>query len=86
MSITEQIKAAKEQIKLLQSQVTGKSFDDKLTVKIGEKGTLNFYGLGKFPVCLYMSQLVRLNKLVNSPDFQKFIQDNAEKIAVKKAE
>jgi hypothetical protein len=90
MTITEQIKAAQAQLKALQSQVKSNSFKMKdgktLTVKIGEKGTLNIYGLGKFPVCLYLSQALKLQELLSSPELELFVNENADKIAVRKAE
>lgn len=86
-SIQAQIKQAKEQLKALQDKVISYLDKDlKLTTKIGEKGTINIYGLGKFPVCLYMSQAVKIQKLLNSPEFKKFIVDNQDKLAIKKEE
>lgn len=60
--------------------------DSKLSVQIGAKGTINIYGLGRYPVCLYMSQAVKLQKLLNDPEFQKFIVDNQAQLATKKEE
>lgn len=56
---------------------------DTLTVKIGDKGTINVYGLGRFPVCLYKSQLDKLIPLITSEAFKQFLVDNSDKIAVK---
>jgi hypothetical protein len=86
MTIQEQIKLAKAQLQALQSQVVSKTFSNKITVKIGEKGTVNVYGLGKFPVCLYLSQLQKLQTTINSPDFSQFLMENMDKIAQKKEE
>jgi hypothetical protein len=52
-------------------------------VQIGAAGTINFYGLGKRPVCLYLSQLIALKEMINNPELSKFIQDNMSKVAVK---
>lgn len=52
-------------------------------VEIGAKGTINIYGLGRFPVCLYLSQLVNLKEIVNSPEFSEFLSGNMDKVAVK---
>lgn len=84
MTLAEQIKATNEQLKALKAQYTSKTFANKLTVRIGDKGTLNIYGLAKFPICLYLSQLVRVKELLNNPEFEAFVQENQEKIAVKK--
>ena len=83
MTIQEQIKKAKEELANLQSKVTQMRFKDKLTVKIGEKGTLNVYGLGRFPVCLYSTQASRLSELLASPEFSQFVAENKDKLAVK---
>jgi hypothetical protein len=83
MSIQEQIKQAKAQLEALQSQVVSKTLSNKVTVKIGEKGTVNIYGLGRFPVCLYLSQLQKLQGAINSSEFQEFINNNSDKLARK---
>jgi hypothetical protein len=86
MTIAEQIKAAKEQLKSLQAQETKGKFGN-LTVKIGDKGSINVYGLNKkFPVCLYLSQLMRYEQLISSPEFKQFIVENMDKLAVKTEE
>ena len=86
MTIQEQIKQAKAQLQALQSQVVSKTLPNKVTVKIGEKGTVNIYGLGRFPVCLYLSQLQKLQSTINTPEFSQFLIDNMDKIAQKKEE
>lgn len=82
-SIREEMKALKEKMADLQAKIISKTFADKLTVKIGEKGNLVVYGLGRFPVSLYASQAIRLGKLLNSPEFQEFVQQNQENLAKK---
>ena len=82
MTLQEEIKQAKQQLADLKAKVTSIKVD-KLTVKIGDKGTLNVYGLGKFPVCLYLSQAQRLDALFASADFKQFLIENKEKLAVK---
>ena len=84
MTIQEQIKLAKAKLEALQSQVVSKTLPNKVTVKIGEKGTINIYGLGRFPVCLYLSQLQKLQVTLNNPEFSQFLIDNMDKIAQKK--
>lgn len=82
-SIREEIKALESKMKDLKAKIISKTFPDKLTVKIGEKGNLVVYGLGRFPVSLYASQAARLGKLLNSTEFQEFVQQNAESLAKK---
>jgi hypothetical protein len=38
----------------------------KLTLKIGEKGALSVYGMGRFPVTLYKSQWLKLIEAIDS--------------------
>lgn len=92
MSVQEQIKALKEQRKMLDEQtaklregIAQVKFEGNKRVEIGGKGTLNFYGLGRFPTCLYPSQLVSLKKIINSSEFTDFISANADKLAKKEA-
>ena len=48
----------------------------KLSLKIGEKGGLSVYGLGRFPVSLYKSQWLRL--LDFGTQILEFIQAHPE--------
>lgn len=84
-AIFEEMKALKQKMADLQSKIISKTFADKLTVKIGDKGNLIIYGLGKFPVSLYASQAIRLEKLLSSPEFKEFVIQNGDSLA-KKAE
>lgn len=52
-----------------------------LTMKIGEKGGLSVYGLGRFPVTLYKEQWIKL--LAMKEDILAFIDANAEKLKSK---
>ena len=45
-----------------------------LEFRVGEKGGVSVYGLGRFPVTLYYEQWVRL--LDASSDLRKFLDDN----------
>ena len=46
----------------------------KLTLKVGEKGALSVYGMGRFPVTLYKSQWSRLLEAV--PEITAFLKAN----------
>lgn len=83
VSIKEEMKALKQKIEDLKSKIISKTFADKVTVKIGEKGNLVFYGLQRFPISLYASQAIRLNKVLNSPEFKEFMIANGEVLAKK---
>jgi hypothetical protein len=50
-------------------------------MKIGTKGALSIYGLGRFPVTLYKSQWEKL--IAKVPEIEEFIKANSDKLAVK---
>lgn len=58
-----------------------KASQGRLSMKIGEKGALSVYGLGRFPVTLYRSQWERLIEAI--PNVQAFISAHAADLAVK---
>jgi len=45
-----------------------------LEFRVGEKGGVSVYGLGRFPVTLYYEQWIRL--LETSPQLRKFLEEN----------
>jgi hypothetical protein len=45
-----------------------------LEFRVGEKGGVSVYGLGRFPVTLYYEQWIRLLEAV--PDLRKFLEAN----------
>ena len=45
-----------------------------LEFRVGEKGGVSVYGLGRFPVTLYYEQWIRL--LEASSDLRKFLEEN----------
>lgn len=55
----------------------------KITCKVGEKGGLSVYGLGRFPVSLYRSQWERLLAPDTVAQINAFIAANASLLAVK---
>lgn len=52
-----------------------------ISFKVTEKGGVSAYGLGRFPVTLYLSQWERLAKAM--PDLEAFLVENASKLATK---
>lgn len=55
----------------------------KITLKVGEKGGLSVYGLGRFPVSLYRSQWERLLAPDTVAQINAFIETNAALLTVK---
>ena len=54
-----------------------------LSFKVGEKGGISVYGLGRFPVTLYYEQWLRL--LDAAPTLRKFMEENKGKLKLKPA-
>ena len=57
----------------LERQVAGRR-SGELELKVGEKGGVSVYGLGRFPVTLYYEQWIRL--LDNSEKLRAFLEEN----------
>ena len=77
-----QIQELQKQIEALKATIPQSKVGD-LTVKIGDKGTVNIYGLGRFPVCLYATQVNKLTELFNSPSFKEFLASHVDKLSFK---
>lgn len=52
-----------------------------ITFKVGEKGGVSVYGLGRFPVTLYYEQWIRLILVVEK--LQAFLEENKGKLKLK---
>ena len=52
--------------------------------RVGEKGGVSVYGLGRFPVTLYYEQWVRL--LGASDELRAFLEENKSKLKLKTAD
>jgi hypothetical protein len=55
-----------------------------LTLKVTEKGGISVYGLGRFPVTLYATQMLRLLKV--AAEIQAFIETNKSSLVWVKGE
>jgi hypothetical protein len=53
----------------------------ELQFKVGEKGGVSVYGLGRFPVTLYYEQWMRL--LDASEGLRSFLEENKSKLKLK---
>ena len=63
----------KAQLAQLQKQ-SGSKRSGTLDFRVGEKGGVSVYGLGRFPVTLYYEQWIRL--LDVSKDLRDFLEEN----------
>jgi hypothetical protein len=64
----------------LEKQVGSKK-TGRLEFRVGEKGGVSVYGLGRFPVTLYYEQWQRL--LGAADDLQAFLEENKSKLKLK---
>ncbi len=55
-----------------------------LEFRVGEKGGVSVYGLGRFPVTLYYEQWVRL--LDVGENLRQFLEDNKDRLKLKPKE
>ena len=71
----------KAKLSQLEKEVEVKKRSGDLIFKVGEKGGVSVYGLGRFPVTLYYEQWTRL--LDAAPDLKAFIEENKGKLKMK---
>jgi hypothetical protein len=60
---------------------TGGRVRGSLEFRVGEKGGVSVYGLGRFPVTLYYEQWIRL--LDASDGLRKFLEENKSRLKLK---
>lgn len=73
--------ALKAQLAAMQAALAAASKTKALSLKVSDKGALSIYGLGRFPVTLYRTQIERL--LDHEPTIRAFISANASLLATK---
>jgi hypothetical protein len=71
------------QIEELKKQA-GSRKKGSLEFRVGEKGGVSVYGLGRFPVTLYYEQWIRLLDI--AADLRAFLEENKSKLKLKTAE
>lgn len=52
--------------------------EEKLTFRVGEKGGVSVYGLGRFPTTLYFAQWKKLLEVAN--ELEQFLEANKDKL------
>ena len=70
----------KSRLEELEKKKTGQR-SGALEFRVGEKGGVSVYGLGRFPVTLYYEQWVRL--LDRAQDLRAFLEENKGKLKLK---
>ena len=68
----------KARLSQLEKEVETKKRSGDLIFKVGEKGGVSVYGLGRFPVTLYYEQWNRL--LGAAEDIKKFLEENKSRL------
>ena len=71
----------KAKLAQLEKEVEVKKRSGDLIFKVGEKGGVSVYGLGRFPVTLYYEQWNRL--LGAADDIRQFMEENKAKLKLK---
>jgi hypothetical protein len=71
----------KTRLAQLEKEVETKKRTGDLIFKVGEKGGVSVYGLGRFPVTLYYEQWNRL--LGAAEELRKFLEENKSKLKLK---
>lgn len=76
------LQAQIEQLKAANAALTAEAnAPRKLTLKVSAKGALSVYGMGRFPITLYVSQWEQV--LSMAEQIRAFIKDNSAKLATK---
>lgn len=81
MTTLEQAMARIQELEAANASLKTTKAAGKITLKVSEKGAVSVYGLGRWPVTLYASQMARLCKA--TPDIEAFMLENKDKLAVK---
>lgn len=68
----------------LEKQASGPKRSGALEFRVGEKGGVSVYGLGRFPVTLYYEQWNRL--LGVADDLRAFLEENKPRLKLKPTE
>lgn len=72
---------AQKKIEELESQVQRLKQLKEGNIRVGKKGGVSLYGVGRYPVTLYAGQWKKLFAAV--PDIQAFIEEHKDELAVK---
>lgn len=71
----------KAKLSQLEKQVETRKKSGTIEFKVGEKGGVSVYGLGRFPVTLYYEQWNRL--LAAAEDLKAFMEENKSRLKLK---
>ena len=80
MSSPEELQAEIEKLKAENTALKNRGAKG-VSMKVSEKGGVSIYGLGRFPVTLYLEQWTRLLDMAD--DIRAFIKENESKLKKK---
>ncbi len=70
-----------EELKARLAELEGKRRTGSLDFRVGEKGGVSVYGLGRFPVTLYYEQWIRLLDVADK--LREFLEENKSRLKLK---
>jgi hypothetical protein len=67
-------------------QIQSLSEEKKITVKVGQKGGISFYGIRRMPITLYVQELESILGFVvgeyqYTPEMEEFLASNIDKLS-----
>lgn len=77
MSTSEDLQAEIERLRAENENLKSKTRRGTY-LKVSEKGAISLYGLGRFPITLYLEQWEKI--LDMAPEIRQFIEDNAAQL------
>ena len=80
MSTEDELRAELERLKA-ENQALKARRDQRVSMKVSEKGGVSVYGLGRFPVTLYQEQWLKLLDMAD--DIRAFIKENEARLKKK---
>jgi len=80
-NLAQENEALKQKLADMQVMLAQASKPKALTLKVSEKGAISVYGLGRFPITLYLGQMQRL--LDHAVVIRSFIDTNKAILATK---
>ena len=80
MSTEDELRAELERLKT-ENQALKARRDQRVSMKVSEKGGVSVYGLGRFPVTLYQEQWLKLLDMAD--DIRAFIKENEARLKKK---
>lgn len=82
-NLTQENETLKAQLADMQAQLLKANAPKAISMKVSEKGALSIYGMGRWPVTLYLSQVERLFHPEQVHAIHAFVNANRAKFTTK---